>query len=143
MSKLKGIPYRVWNKDFPEMAYHGGPTPTRVQLRRIKGWRKPPNTVVVSRPSRFGNPFEWQWWTEGPWGVDPAQAKRLAAECFKEHLQDAIAGFVKGQFADRFRRIVAHLDELRDRNVACWCRLTDACHGDVYLELANREQSDE
>ena len=31
--------------------------PTRIQLRRTKGWRLPPNTVVVSRPSRWGNPF--------------------------------------------------------------------------------------
>lgn len=31
--------------------------PHRVQLRRTKGWRKPPDTVVVARPSKWGNPF--------------------------------------------------------------------------------------
>ena len=31
--------------------------PRRVQLSRRKGWRKPENTVVVARPSRWGNPF--------------------------------------------------------------------------------------
>lgn len=29
----------------------------RVQLRRVKGWRMPPNTVVVARPTILGNPF--------------------------------------------------------------------------------------
>jgi hypothetical protein len=32
-------------------------TPQRIQLRRTKGWRKPENTVVVARPSKWGNPF--------------------------------------------------------------------------------------
>ena len=40
---------------------HGGADvtslPRRVQLRRTKGWRMPPNTVKVSRPSKWGNPF--------------------------------------------------------------------------------------
>lgn len=31
--------------------------PHRVQLSRKKGWRKPENTVVVARPSKWGNPF--------------------------------------------------------------------------------------
>jgi hypothetical protein len=31
--------------------------PKRIQLRRTKGWRKPEGTIVVSRPSRWGNPF--------------------------------------------------------------------------------------
>jgi hypothetical protein len=32
-------------------------TPTRVQLRRTKGWRIPKNTVKVDRTTPFGNPF--------------------------------------------------------------------------------------
>ena len=31
--------------------------PKRIQLRRTKGWRKPEGAVVVSRPSKWGNPF--------------------------------------------------------------------------------------
>src|SRR5690606_3378888 len=29
----------------------------RVQLRRSKGWRMPPNTVKVDRTTKWGNPF--------------------------------------------------------------------------------------
>ncbi len=39
----------------------------RIQLRRTKGWRKPDNTVTVSRPGKWGNPFpikgSWIVWT--------------------------------------------------------------------------------
>jgi hypothetical protein len=31
--------------------------PSRVQLSRKRGWRKPAGAVVVSRPSRWGNPY--------------------------------------------------------------------------------------
>jgi hypothetical protein len=31
--------------------------PERIQLRRTKGWRKPEGAIVVSRPSKWGNPF--------------------------------------------------------------------------------------
>lgn len=28
-----------------------------IQLKRIRGYRKPPDAIVVSRPSRWGNPY--------------------------------------------------------------------------------------
>lgn len=31
--------------------------PRRIQLSRKRGWRKPEGAVVVSRPSKWGNPF--------------------------------------------------------------------------------------
>jgi hypothetical protein len=31
--------------------------PIRIQRKRTKGWRMPPNTVYVGRPTRWGNPF--------------------------------------------------------------------------------------
>ena len=33
------------------------PQPVRIQLSRRSGWRKPDNTVVVARPTVWGNPF--------------------------------------------------------------------------------------
>lgn len=49
-------------------------TPHRIQLRRTKGWRMPPNTARVCRPTLWGNPFTHP---------DPAQA--VAA--FRHHIQ--------------------------------------------------------
>ena len=30
------------------------------------------------------------------------------------------------------------LEELRGKNLACWCRIGEPCHGDTWLELAGR-----
>lgn len=34
--------------------------PERIQLRRVAGWRKPEGAIVVSRPSKWGNPFAYR-----------------------------------------------------------------------------------
>lgn len=98
--------------------------PHRVQLKRTKGWRLPPNTVVVSRPSRWGNPFkvgELIQWPSGAW-------RKRTHE----------------QAVEQFRRLAINwcwrpeeLAELRGKNLACWCPLDQPCHADVLLELAN------
>ena len=31
--------------------------PQRIQRRRTKGWRLPPNSRYVGRPTKWGNPF--------------------------------------------------------------------------------------
>ena len=41
--------------------------PKRIQRKRVKGWRMPDNTVSVTRPGRWGNPF-------------PVSGHRVAAE---------------------------------------------------------------
>lgn len=33
------------------------------------------------------------------------------------------------------------LNELRGKNLACWCKLDSLCHADVLLELANKEDN--
>jgi hypothetical protein len=95
--------------------------PRRVQLKRTKGWRLPENTVVVSRPSRWGNPFRVGHVTEGVLTRDSAQA----VQRFREHVQ------TRPEYLEAIRR------ELRGRNLACWCALGSPCHADVLLELAN------
>jgi hypothetical protein len=32
--------------------------PIRVQLSRKKGWKMPPNTIYVGRPTKWGNPYK-------------------------------------------------------------------------------------
>jgi hypothetical protein len=86
--------------------------PRRVQLRRTKGWRKPEGAVIVSRPSRWGNPF-------------PIRPERSAAEAVALY-RDWIASRVEDV------RI-----ELAGRDLCCWCPPHRPCHADVLLELAN------
>ncbi len=35
------------------------PPPVRIQRKRIRGWRKPDNAVIVDRTSKWGNPFRF------------------------------------------------------------------------------------
>lgn len=91
--------------------------PTRVQLRRTKGWRMPPNAVKVDRSTRWGNPF----------GVGPGRTRRQAVAAFALHL----AATEQDSLRAEIRR------ELRGRDLACWCPLDQPCHADVLLLLAN------
>lgn len=83
-----------------------------------------PNTVKVDRSTRFGNPFRV--------GSDGTQAQCI------EKFRQLMAGEIKGKMFEVAREtILSNLDHLRGKNLACWCKLTDPCHADVLLELAN------
>ena len=92
-------------------------TPQRIQRKHSKGWRMPPNTVYVGRPTKWGNPF-----TIGKDGN--------AEECV-EYYRDYIGKILNLPFYQ------AELKSLRGKNLCCWCTENDPCHADVLLEIAN------
>ena len=85
--------------------------PVRVQLSRKKGWRMPPNTVKVSRPSPYGN-------YAGPTRFDYERDIAGLSNADRAFFMDEVA-------------------KLRGKNLACWCPLDQPCHADVLIELAN------
>jgi len=93
---------------------NGANTMIRVQRRRTKGWRMPANTIYVGRPSKLGNPYK-----PGEHGT--------AEECKELYCQLV--------FSDHALRKMIEL-EATGKNVACWCKLGDPCHGDVVLDFA-------
>lgn len=93
--------------------------PVRVQLSRKKGWRKPKDTVVVSRPTRWGNPFQA--------GEDGHGDGAYLAKLFRDYLGRA----------EQADLVIAIRAELRGKDLACWCPLDGACHADVLLEISN------
>lgn len=98
--------------------------PQRVKLSRKRGWRKPPNTVVVSRPTRWGNMYKVRYF------VKATDAERSAmVENFEAHL---LSGELVYSTEDVKR-------ELRGKNLACWCPLDKPCHADVLLRIANED----
>lgn len=109
--------------------------PERVRLSRRKGWTMPPNTVKVSRPGKWGNPFTVTTnlapgkMVGGAWGYVAVPTAEDAVACYREMFT------LPGPRADALR---AALPELRGKNLACWCRLDQPCHADVLLDLANR-----
>jgi hypothetical protein len=96
--------------------------PDRVQLRRTKGWRMPPNTVKVDRTTRWGNPYQGQGT-----GADRAHLVRL----FRDYLT----------WPEQADKVAAAKRELRGKNLACWCPPGEPCHADVWLEVANGRPS--
>jgi hypothetical protein len=91
--------------------------PERVQLRRAKGWRKPPGAIVVSRPSRWGNPFR-------------AGVHGDAAWCAAAYRRALLAGELAVTVAEVRRELVG-------RDLACWCAPGAPCHADALLAIAN------
>lgn len=107
--------------------------PERVQLRRAKGWRMPPNTVKVDRTTKWGNPFIV--------GADGMQA-----ECVL-YFELLLGGAIHMSSKAGYEALGAYLGmaqrdhaELRGKNLACWCKPGSPCHADVLLRLANAPQ---
>ncbi|WP_150526790.1 DUF4326 domain-containing protein [Roseibium sediminis] len=92
--------------------------PKRIQLSRKKGWRKPENTVVVARNTKWGNPFRIgdniPGFRNEP--MDRADACRAFALFTLPHLP---------------------VEELCGKDLACWCPLNQPCHADILLKHAN------
>lgn len=88
--------------------------PKRIQRKRSKGWRMPTNTIYVGRPSTWANPFitarEYKSWLDGDKETEHESERRI---------------------------ILDNLEDLRGKNLACWCPSGQTCHADVLLKLAN------
>jgi Domain of unknown function (DUF4326) len=89
----------------------------RIQIKRVRGWRKPPNAVLLTRPhSKYANPY-----SEEDYGRD--ESLRLYRLYLDDHPE--IVAQARIELAGKIR--------------ACWCRLNQACHADILLEYMLRE----
>jgi hypothetical protein len=113
-------------------------SPQRIQLRRTKGWRKPVGAVVVSRPSKWGNPYTVPSCIEEGFAATKEQARRVCVAEFRTDLTRALHQPWGWSLPIQIRNIADSIEELRGRDLACWCPLDQPCHADVLLELANR-----
>lgn len=77
----------------------------------------PPGSVYIGRPSKWGNPFVLQK------GGDRA----AVLERYRYWIIEQ-------------KDLIGSLSELRGKDLVCFCHPL-ACHGDVLLELANKEES--
>jgi hypothetical protein len=100
--------------------------PRRIQLRRTAGYRKPRGAIVVRRPSRWGNPFDWQ-----------ELGRHEAIERYRLWLAGAFAETIPFRKTVYRRPSAAEIAELRGKDLACTCGLNEPCHGDVLLQEAN------
>ena len=82
----------------------------RIHWNRFAGRPLPPNTKLVSRPTKYGNPYNLR-------DYDRKTALRL----FAEYLD----GVLKND--------PTFLDELRGHDLACSCKLEEECHADIII----------
>ena len=100
--------------------------PTRIQRKRTKGWRMPPNTVYVGRPTIWGNPFHVS-------NVDRAEAVALFLNMMMNTGGHSFFRGPRRMFVNNF--LIREC--LAGKNLACWCPLDEPCHADVLLKIAN------
>ena len=129
-------------------------SPVRVQRKRTKGFSlqtASPNglpVVYVGRPTIWGNPYSFGqydigmalvWFREamsGSWNP------KVVGPWFSNEQYNIIYG-ERQTLVNRFRAwnmspLEAARAYLRGKNLCCWCPLTQACHADILLEIANQ-----
>ena len=114
--------------------------PVRLQLSRRKGFNLQAVSrginglaaIPVARPGKWGNPFTPAQMLAAGQAKAEREARAIAVECFRVWIATP---------SDDPRRtaILADLDALKGRNLACWCSLDGPCHAAILLDLANRE----
>ena len=108
-------------------------SPKRIQRKRTKGWRMPDNAVYVGRPTKWGNPHKVR-----------VSLHRLPDGNYRYMTPaDAVAAYrneILPFWTDDERGTERlDLEDLRGKDLACWCQLDQPCHADVLLALANQE----
>lgn len=142
-------------------------TPQRIQRRRTRGWRTPPDTIYVGRPSKWGSPFTLntpmalarepaiqhagqRWEFEGRISADGNRHDfhHPGGAITRVHVRymtptetvECYRAFIAGdgRWPLDWKRAPMDVAPLRGKNLACWCPLDEPCHADVLLEVANR-----
>jgi len=114
----------------------------RIQRKRVKGWKMPENAKYVGRPTKWGNPFRLT-----PDGY--IQCYSINRATLDPWIMWGYEGGYKindiielyGKWLDgKFKKIAPYLpeppsiEELKGKDLACFCSLDSPCHVDVILE---------
>lgn len=101
--------------------------PKRIQRKRTRGWRMPEGAVYVGRPTKWGNPLD----------VNDAvgRTRDKVLGFYREYITKAIRAY-NPNCDPQYRGL--NIEELRGKDLACWCPLGKPCHADILIELSNR-----
>jgi len=106
--------------------------PKRLQRKRTKEFKiknlcKNPNGYVfVGRPSKWGNPY-------------------IVGQKYRKNITDKFDTWDLEKVLFEYRKYIETrlylkpdcLNELKGKDLVCWCSLEKKCHADILLELAN------
>jgi hypothetical protein len=101
--------------------------PMRIQRTRKKGFKMPENTVYVGRGSKWGNPFK-----VGEKFIQPDGEEIILDNQQSVNLYDQSINFYALPVSKK-----EIIDELKGKNLACWCAKDKPCHADLLLAWAN------
>lgn len=112
--------------------------PVRVRLSRAKGFRlqqHAPGAIVVSRPSRYGNPFVVAECLEDDPTLTVPEARERCTRLYDLWLEGDLE-LTDPRRVEQRSWILKHLHELAGHPLACWCPLPDLgepdwCHRSV------------
>lgn len=133
----------------------------RIQRKRTKGWKMPPNTVYVGRGSKWGNPFRVIQYHDKKWAIKTDGSERHTTILInnthatyntkEEATKDAIKCYTlsltpythdNGDNLIDFYMSIAQVEHikyyLKGKNLACWCDINEMCHADILLDIANK-----
>lgn len=123
--------------------------PQRIQRKRTKGFKLPLNTVCVNRPTKWGNPFIPGKYLNG-WGmafIAIQLCKQNPKEIRKIYKSGVLDKKITIKTALKYYKLWVNFmvkegklntEELRGKNLACFCPLSSPCHVDILLKLANK-----
>lgn len=94
-------------------------TPIRIQRSRQQKQVSPNGLpiVYVGRPGKWGNPY-------------------ITGDASGLSIDQAISLYEK--FVEDWNLKEEIKNELKGKNLSCWCPLTHRCHADVLLKIANQ-----
>ena len=111
--------------------------PQRIQRKRTKGWQMPANTICVTRPGRYGNPYTIKAAREAGYKGTEAEVAKHCVDMFRRAWIQAIEFGKRDHHPPMPFGDPIFLGPLKGKNLACWCPLDQPCHADVLIELAN------
>ncbi len=104
--------------------------PKRIQIKNIKGFRRPTDAVDVTNATEYGNPYDYR-------------KIRQRLKCTEIQAREiAVAGYIRYlKRTERGQKLFRKVqNNLKDRNLFCYCPLSKPCHADVLLRVANGEK---
>jgi hypothetical protein len=110
------------NKVTLEKSFKVIPAPVRLQRRRTKGFKLiSPNgleNIYVGRGTKWGNPYL----------IKKESDRGISLENYEKAIES------------KLKADPNFLDELKGKNLVCWCGKDVECHADILLELANKNR---
>jgi hypothetical protein len=79
-------------------------------------WQSNPNAVYVGRPSKYGNPFK----------LTKEEDRKLVIDSYRYWLEQQL---LKDPY---------FLNELRGKDLVCFCPLDKLCHADILIEYVEK-----